>query len=75
MYRNRKRKGDKQLKYVEISKDENDLPDDPCLKIKYILEDKISLNWGTPQKTQDSIKQKDFSKHKSLYNKKYIGNV
>ena len=54
---------------------ENGLTDDTCLKIKYILEDKISLNWGTPQKTQDSIKQKDFSKHKSLYNKKYIGNV
>ena len=54
---------------------ENALPDDPCLKIKYSLEDKISLNSATPQKSQGSIKQKDFSKHKSLYNKKNILNA
>ena len=70
-----KENGDKQLKYVEISKDENGLPDDPCLKIKYTLEDKISLNSATPQKTQSLIKQKDFSKHKSPYNKKYTENA
>ena len=54
---------------------ENVLPDDPCLKNKYTLEDKISLNSATPQKTQGSIKQKDFSKNKSLYNKKNILNA
>ena len=46
---------------------ENVLPDDPCLKIKYTLEEKISLNSATPQKTQGSIKQKRFFKAEKVF--------
>ena len=49
--------GDRQLKYVEISKDENCL-DDPCLNIKYTIEDKICLNCATPAKNKNIKKQK-----------------
>ena len=52
-----KENGDRQLKYVEISKDENCL-DDPCLNIKYTIEDKICLNCTTPAKNKNIKKQK-----------------
>ena len=52
-----KENGDRQLKYVEISKDENCL-DDPCLNIKYTIEDKICLNCTTPSKNKNIKKQK-----------------
>ena len=62
-----KENGDKQMKYVEISKDENTPCDDPCLKIKYTLEDKICLSCSTPEKNIISKTQKD----SSSLNKKY----
>ena len=41
-----KENGDKQLKIVEITK-EDKLKKEPCIKIKYTIEDKICLNSGT----------------------------
>ena len=68
-----KENGDKQLKYLEISKDEDCLNEDPCLKIKYTLEDKICLNCNTPRK-QPSLKK---GKYNSLNknNNKFTGNI
>ena len=40
-----KENGDKQLKIVEITK-ENKFKKEPCIKIKYTIEDKICLNAG-----------------------------
>ena len=65
-----KENGDKQLKYVEISKDENAPCEDPCLKIKYTLEDKICLNCTTPDKNNKMLK----TQTDSTINKKYLFN-
>ena len=63
-----KENGDRQLKYVEISKDENCLDKDPCLKIKYTIEDKICLgSKTTPVKSKNILKQKYSSLTKSSY--------
>ena len=63
-----KENGDRQLKYVEISKDENCLDKDPCLKIKYTIEDKICLgSKTTPVKSNNIKKQKYSSLTKSSY--------
>ena len=63
-----KENGDRQLKYVEISKDENCLDKDPCLKIKYTIEDKICLgSKTTPVKSNKIKKQKYSSLTKSSY--------
>ena len=64
-----KENGDKHLKYVEILKDENDTPD-PCLKIKYTVEDKICLGCKTPEKSKTYKTSKETS-----YNKKNLYNV
>ena len=63
-----KENGDRQLKYVEISRDENCLDKDPCLKIKYTIEDKICLgSKTTPVKSNKIKKQKYSSLTKSSY--------
>ena len=65
-----KENGNRQLKFVEISKDDNCLNDDPCLKIKYTVEDKICLNSNTPSKKNKLIKEK---KSYISNNNKYTG--
>ena len=62
-----KENGDKQLKLVEISKDDNCLNEDPCLKIKYTVEDKICLNCKTPVKNNKLIKNKKSYLNKNNY--------
>ena len=53
---------------MEISKDENCLDKDPCLKIKYTIEDKICLgSKTTPVKSNKIKKQKYSSLTKSSY--------
>ena len=64
-----KENGNRQLKFVEISKDDNCLNDDPCLKIKYTVEDKICLNSNTPSKKNKLIKEKK----SYISNNKYTG--
>ena len=56
-----KENGDRQLKYVEISKDENCLDKDPCLKIKYTIEDKICLGSKTTPVKSNKIKKQKYS--------------
>ena len=67
-----KENGDRQLKYVEISKDDNCPNEDPCLKIKYTVEDKICLNCATPSKNNNKLtknKKSYLNKNNYLTNK------
>ena len=57
-----KENGDKQLKYVEITKEKEDKEKkEPCIKIRYTVEDKICLNKGSETGRDDanSIYDKD----------------
>ena len=67
--------GDKQVKYLEISKDENCLNEDPCLKIKYTLEDKICLNCTPIKHPTVKPSSKYSSKKKSDIYNQYGSNI
>ena len=57
-----KENGDKQLKYVEITKEKEDKEKkEPCIKIRYTVEDKICLNKGSETGRDDvnSLYDKD----------------
>ena len=59
-----KENGDKQLKIVEISKEERERKD-PCIKIKYIVEDKFCLQSDSPREEIASNLEKEIIKDSS----------